>query len=142
MFVRFFAYLFIFHLFLRSFLLFLSVFLEIYVFICLFVCLFVCVWDGLGALSQFQPASRTGQTWGSGLGPCSAQAHKHVPTSWQGRPRNQHKHALLNLESHELVRPARIRAEESTRAGIRARRRDSQRGNPKGSSRTDLPLQY
>ena len=63
-------------------------------------------------------------------------------SQWQGRPRNQYKHALPNLEPHELVRPARTRADESTRAGRRARRRDiASEASEKGSSRTDPSLQ-
>ena len=63
---------------------------------------------------------------------------KHACASWQGRPpRNQYKYTLPNLEPHELVGPAtRTRADESTRAGIRARRRDilASEATQKGSS--------
>ena len=69
---------------------------------------FVCVWDGLAAWvrsansNQHPPQDKPGvQSW-------DPAQRKHACASWQGRPRNQHKHAQSNLE------PA-TRADEPTR---------------------------
>ena len=65
-------------------------------------------WVHSASSNQHPPQDKSGiQGW-------DPAQRKHACASWQGRPRNQYKHALPNLEPHELVRPAtRSRADES-----------------------------
>ena len=111
----------------------------------MFLCICVCVCGTASVHSansnQHPPQDKPGvQGW-------DRAQRKHACASWQGGPAIN-TYALPNLEPHELVRPAtRARADESTRAGIRARWRDilaseATQEPQEGSSRTDPSLQY